>query len=197
MTMRSPLPARPTMMRIALTAIAALALAACDGGEATTDYVEPEAGPDRTTCDQSDFAGAPLMGPGFADGVYVGPTDAPVVVASTVLYVFEDDEAAFALFGQTVEQVVGALMQADGLLGFALGNSERCTAYRTLTVWRDMASMLAFVVNDAHLAAMEAAPDMAESGSRTVHWTVDPAVEPVDWPSAITRTDAAVASDRL
>ena len=116
-----------------------------------------------------------------------------MVVASTVLYLLEDDPHAAQLFDETVNPIIGSLMQAEGLLGFALGGSERCGAHRTLTVWRDMAAMYAFVASDAHLAAMEVTAEMADHGTRTVHWTLDPATESIDWTTAIERTDRAPA----
>lgn len=177
-------------LRCAAALACALSFAACDD---TTDvpYVpEPAEGPSRADCEEVDFAGQPLQGPAFVDGVYAGPTDGPLIASSTVLYLRDTPEAPDrmqALMGE----IVPALQQAEGLLGVATGGSQSCGAYRTLALWRDAEAMSAFVVGSAHLAAMQAAPDIADRGTRTVHWTFDPAAGELGWAEGIERTDAA------
>lgn len=161
--------------------IAALALAACGDDSTAVDYTDPAPEtPARTDCLEDDFEGMPLMGPGFTDGAYTGPTDAPLVASSTVIYLLPGAEAG-ARFEALMEDIRVTLPASDGLVGFALGGSQRCGAYRTLTLWRDMSSMMGFVGSDAHIAAMSATPEVADVGTRTVHWTLDPASEALTW----------------
>ncbi len=187
------------MTRLPIALACALTLLACGEEPSTTDYVDEPPAPapaDRTDCQEADFAGAPLAGPGFENGVYVGPTDAPLVASSTVLYLRDTPEAG-PRFEALMVEVQGALMQSEGLLGLALGGSQQCGAYRTLALWRDTDAMLAFVTSEAHYRAMAETPDIADRGSRTVHWTLDPAAEALDWAAGIDRTAAADAIEGL
>lgn len=172
----------------------ALMLAACGDDTATVDYVpDPDATPDapaRTDCDEVDFQGAPLQGPGFVDGAYAGPTDGPLVASSTVIYLLDTAEAG-ARFEALMVDISAELMRSDGLLGLALGGSPSCGAYRTLALWRDLDAMLAFVGSEAHVRAIVETGDIADRGTRTVHWTFDPTAEQLDWPTGVARASGA------
>lgn len=173
--------------RAALAATLALALAGCDD-EVSSGYTpDPVVGP---ACVESDLAAAPLAGPGFTDGIYSGPTDQPLIASSTVLYL-DDTPEARARLEALMGDMMPALMTHDGLLGLAFAGSERCGANRTLALWRDEAAMMAFVTSSGHAAAMAAAGEFAEPGSRTVHWTLDPATEALTWEAGLARTEAA------
>lgn len=177
-------------LRCAAAIAFSLSLAACDEASDVPYVPEPSEGPSRADCEEVDFAGGPLQGPAFVDGVYAGPTDAPLVASSTVLYLRDTPEAPGRMQA-LMNDIVPALGQAEGLLGVATGTSPGCGAYRTLALWRDAEAMGAFVVGSAHLAAMQAAPDIADRGTRTVHWTFDPAAGEPGWAEGIERTDAA------
>lgn len=184
----------------ALFALAA-ALAACGEAGTEVDYTDPEPGTEapaaeRTDCVEADFAGAPLAGPGFADGVYTGPTDAPLVASSTVLYLLDRPDAG-PRFEALMGEVSAELMRSEGLLGVALGGSQLCGAYRTLALWRDTEAMMGFVSSDAHLQAMVAARELADRGTRTVHWGLDPASETLDWALGRSMASGAAAIEGL
>lgn len=175
-------------MRLALTTSAlalALALTAC-GDDTAADYAPPE----EVACVESDLDAAPLAGPGFTDGVYTGPTDRPLIASSTVLFLDDSPEKG-ARFQELMYGMVPDLMTHDGLLGLAFASSERCGANRTLALWRDEAAMMAFVTSAGHLAAMSAAGEVAAPGSRTVHWTLDPATEALTWEAGLARAEGA------
>lgn len=175
-----------TLRPVRLVLGLALTLVGCDD-EAAAPYAPDPVGAD---CVESDFAGAPLAGPGFTEGVYSGPTDQPLVASSTVLYIDDAPETATRFEGLMIDMMPD-LMTHDGLLGLAFGGSERCGANRTLALWRDEASMMAFVTSAGHSAAMAAAGQIAEPGSRTVHWTLDPATEALTWEVGLARTKDA------
>lgn len=179
-------------MRLPLTlaALCAVCLAACGEESTAVDYVPDPGAPGRADCVESDFGGSPLQGPGFTDGVYTGPADAPLLASSTVLYLLPGDEP-MARFGALLTDVQAELMRSEGLLGIAFGGSAACGSNRTLAVWRDMDAMMGFVGSEAHVAAMIATSELADAGTRTVHWTVDPAVEEVTWEAGVRRAREA------
>lgn len=185
-----------TPTRITTLFAFALALTACGDDSTDTPYVPdpPTADetPSRADCEEADFQGDILRGPGFVDGAYAGPTDGPLVATSTVLYL-RDAPGAGERFQALMGDISASLAETDGLLGVALGGSPTCGAYRTLALWRDTEAMIAFVGSDAHLAAVRATPEVADRGTRTVHWTFDPAGEALSWPVGIERTNAAAA----
>lgn len=174
---------------LALSLLLAGCLAGCERATEEIEYTPPE-GPPAAACEETDFAGSPLQGPGFADGVYIGPTDAPVVASSTVLFINERPDS-LARFQTLLIDIEATLMASDGILGVAFGGSVRCGSNRTMTVWRDQASMMRFVVSDAHLAAIEATPEIAGPGTKTVHWMADPASDAMDWAEGLTRLGGA------
>lgn len=181
--------------RASAAAALCLMLAACGDETTAVDYVDVDpdpapSAPARTDCEEVDFGGAPLQGPGFEGGVYIGPTDGPLVASSTLLYLLDRPGTADR-FEALMTDITAELAASQGLLGFAFGGSTRCGAHRTLTVWRDAEAMMGFVASEAHVAAMMAVPEIADRGSRTAHWGFDPATEAVDWPTGVARAAAA------
>ena len=109
-----------------------------------------------------------LAGPGVdpATGELTPRTEG-FVVSSTYLRIRPTGQMRF---GQLIEPVVGSMMTSPGLLAFALGSSEECGTARTMTVWEDEASMMAFVVGPAHAAAVSAIAEVSRGDSLVLHW---------------------------
>jgi hypothetical protein len=90
-----------------------------------------------------------------------------------------------------LRQQQGALVAEDvfgraGLLGFQAVESVACDISMSHTLWRDQASMLAFVTAPAHAAAMASAGKMHH---RVVgaHWTGAPREQAPTWRQGIDR----------
>jgi heme-degrading monooxygenase HmoA len=91
-------------------------------------------------------------------------------VFSTTALRMKRTAASAARFRQAMELITPALQTQSGLLAQATATSERCNVARTLTVWRDEASMYAFVRGAAHRAAVQSVGEISRGGSRVTHW---------------------------
>lgn len=127
--------------------------------------------PDDTKCLRGtlepDLAqGAGFTGPGVVDG---GIPAGHYVIAATYLQ-GKPTQQAMSLFQSLVDPITRELPTTDGLIGARFGNSSTCLTARTLTVWRDEASMYRFVTSAPHAAAMGKTSELSRGGSVTTHW---------------------------
>lgn len=109
--------------------------------------------------------------------------DATVVVSITHA-MLGDDAGMRKRFWAHVEQVEDALADQPGLIGFskraALGGDDAWT----MTVWRDEASLRAFVRSDTHQAAIRnAMPGL--HGARFARFEIDQQQVPLSWDVAL------------
>lgn len=127
--------------------------------------------PDDTKCvrgtleadlDQS----APFVGPGLVDGAL---PSGRYLMAATYLQ-GKPTQQAMSLFQSLVDPITRALPTTDGLIGARFANSSNCLTARTLSVWKDEASMYRFVASPAHAAAMAKTSELSRGGSVTTHW---------------------------
>jgi hypothetical protein len=123
------------------------------------------------TCMPSDLVIlSPWTGPAFGDDAkLLAPLPAGHVEAVVNGWA-KQDRAAIELremHGQTAVQDVFA---RPGLLGFEGVESAECDISMSHTLWKDEASMLAFVTGPAHAAAMADAPRM-HNAFGGAHWT--------------------------
>jgi len=130
-----------------------------------------------TDCEETDLPAVPGF---FGSAVETGkltkkPGKAYMVVATHFLMSTKPN--AEEIFQNLMNKVQPAIQKADGLLGASLTFSHKCKYGRTLTVWKDEASMMKFVTTGAHGEAVKKTGDIA-SHFRTVHWQEQPA----DWP---------------
>ncbi len=89
---------------------------------------------------------------------------------STTYLALVPDPSGQAAFRRSMTDLLNVLPQAPGLLAFRFGTSESCLSARTLAVWRDEASMRAFVNSPAHHAAMRIISTISRGDSTFAHW---------------------------
>ena len=124
----------------------------------------------------------PFKGPGYdrGQGVTGNSGGDTVVVALTHAMLGEQRRN----FDRGVERVVDSLAQQPGLIGYSLRRELFGNEAWTMTVWRDEASLDAFVRSSAHQQAIrEGAGDLAGANFRRFEL---PAAElPIDWDTAL------------
>ncbi len=125
----------------------------------------------------------PLMGPGFdpETGELLEPLQDTYVLHTTQILVKPDQVEAFLALNFPIFEQLG---QTEGLVGFALAQEPNCGFSRTMGVWRDEQSMVAFVASGAHVQAMAKSTEVSLTG-RTTSWTVTAAEMPLTWELAI------------
>ena len=153
----------------------------CGDDPETTQSIKVET---LAACDESDFASFAFVGPGIdSNGALVDTGQKSYVVGATAAYIQPDNESKFFELTGAVFQ---SLSSSDGFIGFSAGTSDQCGLARTLTVWKDDASLMQFVVSDAHAAAMAAGTDVISQGATTSY--VLPADQiPPSWDDAVAR----------
>ncbi len=131
-------------------------------------------------CEEVDFAGGPLQGPGFdaTMGGFIDEPEASYVVATTQIYVADAQiEGFLAAFGP----VNAELASTEGLVAHAVGTDSTCGVNRTMSVWTSEQAMFAFVGSGAHALAMSQTNEVSLTG-RVTHFTATAAeVEALDW----------------
>jgi heme-degrading monooxygenase HmoA len=125
---------------------------------------------------ESDLEASPLAGPGVREGA-LEPGD--YVVSSTYLQIKLGKNARLQELSAPILDDLGS---RAGLVALSLGNSRTCNVARTLTVWRDDAAMLEFVIGDAHSTAVQAVSELSRGGSVVTHWSGDE--KTASWKSA-------------
>jgi hypothetical protein len=138
-------------------------------------------------CPEDDLMVQEFMGPAFdpETGELVAPLPVPHVVATTVGW--PEVENWEALQGYT-NNVVGDVFQREGLLGASFGMSAACGSARTITLWADEASMMQFVVGDAHVDAIQNALSLTKAWE-TTHWSETADDQPPSWDRAREQLD--------
>jgi quinol monooxygenase YgiN len=125
--------------------------------------------PDDTTClrgvKEADLSPVAWSGPGVVGGAL---PPGHYVIAATYL---KGRPEGFDTFQQVLGPIITALPTTDGLVGYATQNSSSCFTARTLSVWRDEASMFQFVSSPAHSNAMAKVNQVSRGGSLTTHWS--------------------------
>jgi heme-degrading monooxygenase HmoA len=123
------------------------------------------------TCTPSDLVIlSPWTGPAFGDdGQLVAPLPAGHVEAVVNGWA-KHDKAAIELREVHGQAAVQDAFARPGLLGFESVESAECDISMSHTLWKDEASLLAFVTGPAHAAAMAEAPKMHHAFGGA-HWT--------------------------
>jgi heme-degrading monooxygenase HmoA len=123
------------------------------------------------TCTPSDLVIlSPWTGPAFGDdGRLLAPLPAGHVEAVVNGWA-KQDRAAIELRERHGQIAVQDVFARPGLLGFEAVESAECDISMSHTLWKDEASMLAFVTGAAHAAAMADAPRMHHAFGGA-HWT--------------------------
>lgn len=124
----------------------------------------------------------PLAGPGYdPDSGLVDPQATYVLSTTQAL----PRPEKLAEFGQLAGAAGMAAAQTPGLVAISFASEPNCGFQRTLTIWRDEAAMMAFVVSPEHATAMNAASEVLLTG-RTAHLTIDAAQVANAWDAALT-----------
>jgi heme-degrading monooxygenase HmoA len=131
------------------------------------------AGPDDKVCVRSytepDLQVAPLSGPGvdpatgkLAPGTYL--------LSSTYLRL-STDAAAQKTFQAAFKAISDTLPTQPGLIAWQVATSSECLTARTLSVWKDDASMYGFAGGPAHADAVAKIGTISRGGSVVTHWS--------------------------
>lgn len=102
--------------------------------------------------------------------VSTAPTAAGDVWLSTTYLALTTDPKGQATFRSLMAELLRVLPTTPGLISFEFSTSESCLSARTLAVWRDEASMNAFVRSPAHYAAMRQTNSLSRGTSTFTRW---------------------------
>jgi hypothetical protein len=94
------------------------------------------------------------------------------VISSTYLRIKPTREAG-KKFSEVNAPLDAELRQNAGLLQAVTLISNECNTARTLSLWRDEASMMRFVASGAHGKAIGAIGEISRGGSMVTHWNDD------------------------
>lgn len=115
-------------------------------------------------------------------------------VLSATYLALEPSDDAMAEFLSVQPALDMALRGNPGVVALQLSFSPQCMVARTFTVWEDEASMVAFVVSEAHLQAIEMFPRISRGGSTLASWSVQDATT-VQLATAMERLSASEPYD--
>jgi hypothetical protein len=165
------------------------------GVESDTDTAGTSGGADETTgggidvdalydCEDPDFMVLqPLSGPGIdpKTGAFLEPMQDSYVLHTTQILPKPEELGQFLELSQAVGE---QLAQTEGLVGIGFAQEPNCGFFRTMGVWEDERSMIAFVGSGAHAQAMIKTSEISITG-RTTSWTATAAEMPLTWEMAI------------
>ncbi|MBK6918770.1 MAG: hypothetical protein IPH07_15360 [Deltaproteobacteria bacterium] len=153
-----------------------------EGGSADSSGGSTGAAMTPYDCVDADFTiDLPLAGPGYDPEAGLIDPQAQYLVSTTQAMPRPD---ALQQFGELATAAGMAAAQSPGVVAVSFASEPNCGFARTLTVWRDQASMLSFVVSPEHAAAIDATYDVT-LGGRTTHFTIDADQMPVTWEVAL------------
>jgi len=168
-------------------ALALLGLAACSSdsadagssGATTTNHNPGERPGCSRAVIEADLKTTAFAGPGVDKSTgQLMPLPGTAVMSTTYITI-RSDPGAQKRFNQVMYPILKEIgsSPAPGLLGVTLGSSPACSTARTLTVWKDEMSMLAFVMGSAHAAAVASVGEISTGGSTVTSW---PSSDPKD-----------------
>jgi quinol monooxygenase YgiN len=125
----------------------------------------------------------PLSGPGIdpETGAFLLPMQDTYVLHTTQILPKPEQLETFLELSQAVLE---QLSETEGLVGIGLAQEPNCGFFRTMGVWEDEQSMIAFVGSGAHAQAMIQTSAVSVTGRTTV-WTAAAAEMPLTWEMAI------------
>ncbi|ATB33925.1 hypothetical protein [Melittangium boletus] len=189
-----PLSSRP--LRSALLPLGLILLGACGIPDPTPTPAQPAPTlPQEFACEDDDLkVSLPMTGPGFDSAT--GSAKAPVqehYLAVTTLIVVGEDPNSGPRINELIGGMVGPLMGNPGLVAMSLSGSAKCGYGRTISIWKDEASMYAFFTSPLHVAAMNEAPAISR-GSTSTHWEVSAQDVNISWDVARAKLNEALLS---
>jgi heme-degrading monooxygenase HmoA len=100
-----------------------------------------------------------------------GKPDVPAGAILTSTYLqLKPDAKAQQRFAELATAVGATLQSSPGLLAGMIVNSQKCAVSRTVTIWKDEPSLLAFISTKAHTAAVAGVGEISRGGSITTNW---------------------------
>lgn len=129
----------------------------------------------------------PFEGPGFdATTGLIEPVDGPLIVALTQLDV-HNAPGPGKRFGAYAQSIGDYLYGSDPAIPGFVGGSFRNVGklhWWTMTVWRDEASMMDFVLSEPHVLAMGEISELA-ARARSTHTEISTDDLPYEWDVAL------------
>src|SRR5262249_29775406 len=152
-------------------ALALLGLAACNSQPAGGSSGTTTMNPNRPGCSRGvvepDLSMTTLSGPGVdPTTAQLEPLPSTALISTTYLTLRSDPrrQQRFTHLMSPILEESGS-PPARGPPGVMLGPSPACSTGRTLGVWKDEMSMLAFVAGPAHAAAVDSVGEVSTGGS--------------------------------
>lgn len=117
--------------------------------------------------------------------------ESTLIVSTTYLPV-DNREDAKKLFDDDMKAIQEELDAGpQGLVAVALAQHMIASEYRTLTVWQSEDDMINFIINPAHLQAMnDAAQIERPQEAKVVHWEIKASELPISWDDAFARIES-------
>jgi hypothetical protein len=189
---------RPSIVARLCTLLVATLASACGDDDRANDHPPSIDQRMRTLadCSPSDLEMLlPWTGPAFDDaGKLREPLPAGHVEAVVNGWPRRDPEST-ALRNEHGQITVAEVFKNPGLLGFQGFESVECDISASHTLWKDEASMLAFVTGAAHATAMASAPKMHHAFGGA-HWTAERRTVAPTWKEGIARMVREYQQDR-
>jgi|GEM_PF-1658524 len=183
-------------LRSSLVPFGLIVLGACGDSEPTPTPTPPAPTlPQEFACEDDDLAVSfPMTGPGFdsATGTAKAPVQEHYLAVTTLIVVGEAPNSGPRI-NELIGGMVGPLMGNPGLIAMSFSGSARCGYGRTISVWKDEASMYSFFTSPIHVAAMNEAPAISR-GSTSTHWEVSAQDVNISWDVARAKLNEALLS---
>ncbi len=125
----------------------------------------------------------PLSGPGYDPDVGLVDPQESYIVSTTQILPRPDKQADFLALAADSTAAADA---TPGVVAISLAIEPTCGFARTISVWRDIPSMLKFVASDAHAEAIARSFEVGATG-RVMHFEVRADEMPITWEAAIAR----------
>jgi hypothetical protein len=172
----------------ALLALSLVAPFACAGDESEPEPTLDERLADIAACTPTDLVEfLPWTGPAFDEGTGQLREPLPAGHVEAVVTGWRDlGEEATQLRIEQAQIVMADVFTRDGLLGFQAVESDECDISMSHTLWRDEASMFAFVAGNQHATAMSQAAKMHHA-TAGAHWSAEARTTAPTWKDGIDR----------
>ena len=108
----------------------------------------------------------PFRGPGYDSGrgITLPLTEQDTVVVGLTHATLGDDGAKNAAFTGNIRKIVATMDRHEGLIGYSVRRQLFGNEFWTMTVWKDEASLIAFIRGREHdQAVLEGSPALADN----------------------------------
>lgn len=180
---------------ISILALPSLAPCGCGGDEPAEPTLE-ERLDGIADCTPGDLVVLlPWTGPAFDPDTHQLLAPLPAGHVEAVVTGWRDrSDAATKLRLEHGQLVAADVFTRDGLLGFQGVESDECDISLSHTLWKDEASMFAFVAGGPHVTAMSLAAEIHHA-SAGAHWTADARTRAPTWQEGVARLVTEVRAE--